>query len=197
MDLKQKLAGYRVILASQSPRRQELLAGLDIAFEVQIKDGIDESYPQELKKHEIVKYLAQHKAKAYLPDLKDNELLITADTIVWVEDEVLGKPTDRQDAARMLKLLSGKEHFVLTGVSICTTDRERTFYDVSKVHFRDLTESEINYYIENYKPFDKAGAYGIQEWIGYIGIDWIEGSYFNIMGLPVQHLYDELEIMFS
>jgi septum formation protein len=184
------LKNYHIILASQSPRRQELLEGLNIPFEIRVID-IDESYPSELVGVDIPMYLAEKKAEAYTLD-KDT-LLITADTIVWHEGRVFNKPTDKADAIAMLKSLSGKTHQVITGVSISTLNRRKTFHVISEVRFARLTPQEIEYYVLNYKPYDKAGAYGVQEWIGYIGVEYIEGSYYNVMGLPIQRLYTELK----
>lgn len=184
---------YRVILASNSPRRKELLAGLGIDFTVRTLQGIDESYPEDLKGEDIPKYISGQKAKAYKESMADDELIITADTIVYVDGEVLGKPTDVTDAQRMFHLMSGRKHEVITGVSIVTKEKTVQFATTTNVTFDTLTDEEIDYYIEMYKPFDKAGAYGIQEWIGYIGISGIEGSYFNVVGLPVQRLYKELK----
>ena len=186
------LDNYTIILASQSPRRQELLHGLNIPFEVQEVD-VEESYPSQLVGVDIPMYLAEKKANAYSPQMKDNTLLITADTIVWHEGCVFGKPTDKEDATRMLKSLSGKTHQVITGVCISTLSKRRTFHVISEVRFARLTPEEIEYYLQNFQPYDKAGAYGVQEWIGYIGVEYIEGSYFNVMGLPVQRLYTELK----
>lgn len=184
---------YRVVLASNSPRRKELLAGLGIDFTVRTLQGIDESYPEDLKGEEIPKYISGQKAKAYKESMADDELIITADTIVYVDGEVLGKPIDVADAQRMFHLMSGRKHEVITGVSIVTKEKTVQFATTTNVTFDALTDDEIDYYIEMYKPFDKAGAYGIQEWIGYIGISGIEGSYFNVVGLPVQRLYKELK----
>ncbi len=182
-----------IILASNSPRRKELLSGLGLSFEVRTMQDIDESYPANLIGEDIPKHIALKKANAYLPTLADDELLITADTIVYASSQVLGKPVDAEDAHRMLRLLAGQTHEVITGVSISTKDKQRVFATTSRVTFADLTDEEIDYYIEHYKPFDKAGAYGIQEWIGYVGVTRLEGSYFNVMGLPVQRLYEELK----
>jgi len=172
------LDNYTIILASQSPRRQELLHGLNIPFEVQEVD-VEESYPSQLVGVDIPMYLAEKKANAFIPQMKDNTLLITADTIVWHEGCVFGKPTDKEDATRMLKSLSGKTHQVITGVCISTLSKRRTFHVISEVRFARLTPEEIEYYLQNFQPYDKAGAYGVQEWIGYIGVEYIEGSYFN------------------
>jgi septum formation protein len=182
---------YKIILASQSPRRKLLLEGMGFKFEV-IHADIEEVFPENLKITEVPVYLAQKKAESLTNLLKDNVLLITADTIVSVDNLILGKPKDADEARHILQLISGRSHNVITGVCIKTLNKERTFYAESKVYFRTLTDEEISYYIWNYKPFDKAGAYGIQEWIGYIGIERIEGSYFNVMGLPTQMLYNEI-----
>lgn len=184
---------YKIILASNSPRRSELLRGLGIDFEVKTIKGIDESYPDHLKGEDIPKFISLSKALAYKSSMKSDEMIITADTIVYVNGIVLGKPTDSIDAYNMLKELSGKCHEVITGVTILTSSQTISFSTTSKVCFSELNDEEINYYIEKYKPYDKAGAYGIQEWIGYIGVSKIEGSYFNVMGLPVQRLYTELK----
>ncbi len=186
------LKKYNVVLASNSPRRKELLSGLDIDFKVRTLQGVDESYPSGLDAEEIPLYIARAKAKAYREGMGEKDLIITADTIVWIDGEVLGKPHDAEDATRMLRLLSGHTHQVITGVSITTREQQHCFSVVSHVTFAPLTHAEIAYYIEHYRPFDKAGAYGIQEWIGYIGVTRLEGSYFNVMGLPVQRLYQEL-----
>ncbi|MCR4613351.1 MAG: Maf-like protein [Bacteroidaceae bacterium] len=189
----QRLDGKHVVLASNSPRRKELLAGLGIDFKVRTLKGIDESWPDGLQGEDIPKYISHTKAEAYLPTLADDELLITADTIVYLDHQVLGKPKDVADAKAMLRMLAGRTHEVITGVTIATRQKQTTFAVTSLVTFADLTDEEIRHYVENYKPFDKAGAYGIQEWIGYIGVTRLEGSYFNVMGLPVQRLYTELQ----
>ncbi|MBR3443983.1 MAG: septum formation protein Maf [Bacteroidaceae bacterium] len=189
----QHLVGNRkIILASNSPRRRELLAGLGLDFEVRTLQGIDESWPSDLQGEDIPKHISAKKAAAYLPTLADEELLITADTIVYLDHQVLGKPKDADEARAMLKRLNGRTHEVITGVTIATQAKQTTFAVTSLVTFADLTDEEIDHYVEHYKPFDKAGAYGIQEWIGYIGVTRLEGSYFNVMGLPVQRLYTEL-----
>lgn len=182
-----------IILASNSPRRKELLAGLGLKFEVKTIPGIDESFPDTLRGEDIPMFISGKKASAYLNIIADDDLLITADTIVYVDGEVLGKPKDAADASRMLHLLSGRTHQVITGVSIVTKQKQSRFAVTTNVTFDTLTDEQISYYIENYKPFDKAGAYGIQEWIGYTGVTHLEGSYFNVMGLPVQRLYKELK----
>ena len=186
------LENYRVILASNSPRRKELLGGLGIPFEVHTLQGIDESYPDILKGEEIPMYISGKKAEAYRQNMADNELIITADTIVYDNGIVLGKPKGREEAIRMLHELSGHTHEVITGVSIVTRKKTVQFASTSKVFFAPLTDEEIIYYVDHYQPFDKAGAYGIQEWIGYVAVTRIEGSYFNVMGLPIQRLYTEL-----
>ena len=183
---------YRIILASNSPRRRELLGGLGLDFTVKVIDGIDESWPHDLKGEDIPLYISRQKAAPYKPQIAPDELVITADTIVYVDGQVLGKPHDKADAVRMLKLISGRWHEVITGVTLMTQDRERSFAVTTRVKFANLTESEINSYVESGLPMDKAGAYGIQEWIGYVGVEAIEGSYFNVVGLPVQRLYREL-----
>ena len=185
---------YKIILASNSPRRRELLGGLGIPFTTRVLDGIDESWPQELKGEEISLYISREKASAYRKTIASDELVITADTIVYVDGEVLGKPVDEADAKRMLRMISGRWHEVITGVTLMTAEREHSFAVTTRVRFCDLTDAEIEYYIKNYAPMDKAGAYGIQEWIGYVGVERIEGSYFNVVGLPVQRLYRELII---
>jgi septum formation protein len=187
------LTDYHIVLASNSPRRKELLAGLDIDFEVRLKKGIDEKYPQSLPVMEVAEYISGVKADAYLPTLRENELLITADTVVIVDNEIFGKPVDKEDANRMLKTLSGRTHSVVTGVCMQTKQRRNSFSVRSDVTFAQLTDEEINYYVNTYQPFDKAGAYGIQEWIGLVGVTCIKGSYFNVMGLPVQRICAELK----
>lgn len=184
---------YNIILASNSPRRKELLSGLDLHYKVKTLPDVDESYPENLKGKEIPIYIAKEKADAYLSYIKDDTLLITADTIVLLDGQVYGKPVDLEDAKRMLHKLSGKTHQVITGVCITTKQKQHTFGVTSEVRFAKLEDSEIDYYVDKYKPTDKAGAYGIQEWIGYVAVEYISGSYFNIMGLPVQRLYQELK----
>lgn len=187
------LKKYRIILASNSPRRKELLGGLGIDYEVKVLPGIDESYPDSLKGEEIPVYIASEKAAAYRAVMQEDDLIITADTIVYLDGEVLGKPRDAADAARMLHLLSGKTHQVITGVCITTQAFQKSFAAVTEVTFDTLSEEEIDYYVSKYAPMDKAGSYGIQEWIGFIGVTGMKGSYFNVMGLPVQRLYRELK----
>jgi septum formation protein len=188
---------YRIVLASNSPRRNELLGGLGIPFEVKVLPNISESYPDTLPADEIAEYIAREKGDVYKSRIDEDILVITADTVVICDDEVLGKPTDAADARRMLHLLSGRTHHVVTGVCLTTAFRQRSFSVRTEVTFKQLSDEEISYYVENYKPFDKAGAYGIQEWIGYIGVTGINGSYFNVMGLPVQRIYEELKQNFS
>ena len=185
------LKDYQLILASQSPRRQEMLKELGVNFEIRIKE-VEEVYPDGLSAIEIPVYLAELKASAFQNDIKEKDLVITADTIVCIDDWILGKPKDRADAVKMLKALSGRSHKVVSGVCLTGSKKKVSFSTTTDVHFKVLTDDEINYYIDNYKPFDKAGAYGIQEWIGFVGIDGIEGSYFNVVGLPIQRLYQEL-----
>lgn len=188
------LNNYRIILASGSPRRQQLLNELGVKFEVITKE-YPETYPDNLKGAEIAIYLARAKAKLFREDINENEIVITADTIVWCNNMVLGKPAGKKEAREMIKILSGNTHEVITGVTLLTSLKERTFYDITKVTFERLTEEEISYYIENFQPFDKAGAYGIQEWIGLAACSSIEGSYFNVVGLPVHKLYRELQYL--
>jgi len=190
--LHENLKHYKIILASKSPRRQFLLKELGIDFKIDISQSIDEDFPHNLKAEEIALFLAEEKAKAFEGKLADNEVVITADTIVWINNHVLNKPQSHNEAISMLKKLSGNMHQVLTGVCLFSNFKKKTFFANTNVFFKVLTDSEIEFYLQNFKPFDKAGSYGIQEWIGYIGIERIEGSYFNVMGLPVQKLYAEL-----
>ena len=189
--LKEKLVNYTIILASGSPRRQQFFKDLGLDFEIRLK-SIDEVYPNHLKGVEITDYLANLKSIPFDKELSANDLLITSDTIVWLNNKALGKPKDYEEAFSILRNLSGKTHEVITSVSIKNPNFQKIINDTTTVYFRDLTDEEIDYYITTYKPYDKAGAYGIQEWIGKIGIDKIEGSYFNVMGLPVHKLYKEL-----
>lgn len=191
----ENLKKYHIVLASNSPRRKELLSGLGIDYEVRTLAGVDESYPDTLAGGEIPEYIACKKADAYRKSMKPEELLITADTIVWQESRVLGKPRDKQDAIEMLRMLSGKKHQVFTGVCLTTLNWKKTFVVSSDVTFDTLSDEEIEFYVEHYQPMDKAGAYGIQEWIGYIGVQSINGSFYNVMGLPVQKLYKELKLL--
>ncbi|MDR0697661.1 MAG: Maf-like protein [Tannerella sp.] len=184
---------YKIILASNSPRRKELLKGLDIDFEVRIISDIDETFPSDIPPNEIPVFLARKKADVYCATMKPDELIITADTVVVLDNDILEKPADREDAIRMLQRLSGQKHQVITAVALTTTAKRTEFSVISTVDFAELTDEEIEYYVERYKPFDKAGAYGIQEWIGYVGVRSIEGSFYNIMGLPIQRLYQELK----
>lgn len=192
MIINEILKDYKVILASQSPRRQYLLKELGIEFEIIANSEADEVYPQGLTKEEIPVYLAEMKAKFVMPVVPDKTLLITADTIVWLNNKVINKPSGFDDAMKMLEELSGEVHEVLTGVCLTTQNKRYSFYTSTLVYFAALSKEEIRFYVEQYRPYDKAGAYGIQEWIGYIGIERIEGSYFNVMGLPVQELYREI-----
>lgn len=187
------LEKYRIVLGSNSSRRKELLAGLDLQFEVETIPGIDESYPDTLTSEAIPLYIARKKAEAYLDKMSDNELLITADTIVATYDRILGKPANREEAIEMLRYLSDHVHEVITGVCLTTKDKTVSFSVASAVCFGRLEEEDIIYYVDKYRPFDKAGSYGIQEWIGYIGVEAINGSFYNVMGLPVQRLYQELK----
>ena len=186
------LKKYKVILASNSPRRKELLAGLGVDYEVRTLPDVDESYPETLQGADIPLYIAKEKADAYVAMMQPGELMITADTIVWLDGKVLGKPQDKEDALQMLRTMSGRTHEVFTGVCITTTDWQRSFTAQTEARFATLSEEEIAYYVDNFQPMDKAGAYGVQEWIGFIGVENISGSYYNIMGLPVQKLYREL-----
>ena len=186
---------YHIILSSNSPRRKELLAGLDLDFDIHVIPGIDESYPEDMPVMEIAEYISTKKAEAYKNIIEPNNLIITADTVVILGDEGLGKPKNLDDAKRILHELSGKVHHVVTGVCLTSLVKQKHFSVVTDVAFKLLSDSEINYYVEHYKPLDKAGAYGIQEWIGYIGVTSIKGSYFNVMGLPVQRIYKELRIL--
>ena len=181
-----------LILASNSPRRKELLAGLGLDFDVRVIKDIDETYPPELPVEQIPVYISGQKAQAYQQYIKDDELVITADTVVIVGKEVLGKPHDHEEACEMLRMISGRAHQVITGVCLTSRTIHRTLSVSTDVTFKSLSEQEIAYYVDKYKPYDKAGAYGIQEWIGYIGVTALQGSYFNVMGLPVQRIWQEL-----
>lgn len=189
----ENLKDYHIILASNSPRRRELLGGLGIDYEVRVLSGIDESYPETLPVADIAEFIAAKKADAYREKMADGELLITADTVVICGDEVMGKPIDEADACRMLRKLSGRVHHVTTGVCLTTLLQQRRFSVTTEVTFKTLSDEEISFYVNRYRPFDKAGAYGIQEWIGYIGCTGLNGSYYNVMGLPVQRIYQELQ----
>ena len=182
---------YNIILASKSPRRQQLLHSIGIDFEVKTKE-VEEVFPAGMSSEEVPVYLAKLKAVAFKNDLKENDLLITADTVVCLSNEILGKPADYNEAFAMIRMLSGKEHEVITGVCLTSKLKSKTFFSSTHVQFKTLSSEEIDYYIQNFKPYDKAGAYGIQEWIGSIGITHIEGSFYNVMGLPVQKLYEEI-----
>lgn len=183
----------KIILASKSPRRRELLAGLDLDFEVKVIPGIAENYPDSLPSECIPQYIAAEKAEAYKGSIAPDEVLITADTVVILNDEIMGKPKDDGQAREMLHKLSGKTHQVTTGVCLTTVSSQKQFHVTSHVTFKLLSDNEIDYYVSHYHPLDKAGAYGIQEWIGYVGVTRLEGSFFNVMGLPVQRIWEELK----
>ncbi len=188
---RKDIALKKLILASNSPRRHELLKGLDLDFEVRVKRGVGESYPANIPVEMVAEFISKEKAAAY--DIADDEILLTADTVVILDDEIMGKPKDAETARNMLRRLSGHTHHVVTGVTIKASETSETFSDVTAVTFRQLTDEEIGYYVDRYKPFDKAGAYGVQEWIGYIGVTRIDGSFYNVMGLPVERVYEELK----
>lgn len=185
---------FKIILASNSPRRKELLSGLDVDFEVRVLTGIDESYPASLPTMQIAEYISKKKAAAYRETMAVDELVITADTVVILGDEVMGKPKDDAEACRMLRELSGQTHQVITGVTLTTMERQISFSVKTDVTFKELTNEEIHYYVEKYHPMDKAGAYGIQEWIGHIGVTGLSGSFYNVMGLPIQRIYEALKM---
>ena len=189
--LDKKLSQYNIILASKSPRRQELLKSLNLDFEIKTKE-VEEIFPPALYREEIPVFLANLKAKAFENEIGKNDLIITSDTIVWSENKQLGKPKDVNEAREMLQSLAGKQHQVITAVTLFSVEKTKTFYDITKVFFKELSLEEIDFYIDNYQPFDKAGSYGIQEWIGFAGIEKIEGDYFNVVGLPMHKLYLEL-----
>lgn len=184
---------YKIVLASNSPRRRELLSGLNLEYTVRVLPDIDESYPDTLKGEEIPMYISREKAEAYRNSMAEDELIITADTVVCINEKVLGKPQTLEEAKEMLRELSGKTHQVITGVCLMTRSLQRTFSATTQVTFDVLTEDEIEFYVEKFRPLDKAGAYGVQERIGFVGVSRLEGSYFNVMGLPVQRLYQELK----
>lgn len=192
MILKDKLNGKKIVLGSKSPRRQQLINQLDIPFEVRVTNDDDETHPEGLLYTEVPKYLAKKKADRLLNSLKDNEILITSDTIVWCKNRIVGKPESREDAIEILGQLSNDRHEVVTGICLAGLGKTRVFHVSTAIFFRKLTQSEIEYYVDNYRPYDKAGAYGIQEWIGCVGVERIEGSFYNVMGLPLQTLYAEL-----
>jgi septum formation protein len=189
--LKAILKNYKIILASGSPRRQQFFKDLDLDFEIRLKD-IEEIYPDTLKAEEITNFLAELKANAFEGELNENEILVTSDTIVWHKNNALGKPKDYEDAFQILKSLSDDTHEVITSVCFKTVEKTTIFHEVTKVTFNTLSDDSIHYYLENYKPFDKAGAYGIQEWIGFVGVSKIEGSYANVMGMPTDKVYEYL-----
>ena len=193
MLLHDKLKNYRLILASQSPRRRQLLSDAGLEFTLADRFECDETFPQDMPAEDVAEYLSRLKSEAYPESLAEGDILLTADTVVIADNRVLGKPSDRAEAIEMISLLSGCDHEVITGCTLRTATRQRSFSVRSKVHFRALDREEIEYYVDCYRPFDKAGAYGIQEWIGYVGIEGIEGSFYNVMGLPVQRLYSILK----
>lgn len=184
---------YKIILASGSPRRRELLEGLGLSFTVKCIDGIDESYPESLPAEETALFIAKKKSEAYKGLTDSGHLIITADTVVVCNDMVMGKPSNKNEAQKMLNMLSGKTHQVITGVTLATKEKTVSFSVSTDVRFTTLDKKEIEYYVDKYRPLDKAGAYGIQEWIGYVGVEYISGSYYNVMGLPIQRLYQELK----
>jgi septum formation protein len=188
-----KLTEYKVVLASNSPRRRELMKGIDLDFEVHTLPNIDESYPNELNHDEVAEYIAKEKAEAYVNMLKDDEMLITADTVVLLDDYILGKPKDRDEAQGMLRKLSGRTHKVVTGVCLTTKNKQVSFSDTALVTFSTIDDEEIEYYLDNYHYSDKAGSYGVQDWIGYVAVERIEGSYFNVMGLPIHKVYQAIK----
>ena len=189
----ENLNKYKIILASNSPRRKELLSGLGVDYEVKTLPDVDESYPDGLSGEEIAKHIARGKTEAYRSLIQADELVITADTIVWLDGTVMGKPKDEEEAKDMLMRLSGKTHQVITGVCLTTATTQKTFATVTDVTFATLTDEEVDYYVTRYQPMDKAGSYGVQEWIGFVGVENLSGSYFNVMGLPIQRLYTELK----
>lgn len=189
----ENLNKYKIILASNSPRRKELLSGLGVDYEVKTLPDVDESYPDGLSGEEIAKHIARGKAEAYRLLIQADELVITADTIVWLDGTVMGKPKDEEEAKDMLMRLSGKTHQVITGVCLTTASMQKTFATVTDVTFAILTDEEVDYYVTRFQPMDKAGSYGVQEWIGFVGVENLSGSYFNVMGLPIQRLYTELK----
>ena len=191
------ITDYHIVLASNSPRRKELLAGLGIDFEVRVLEGIDETYPASLPTADIAEYISKKKAAAYLATMADDELLVTADTVVILGNHVMGKPKDADDACHMLRELSGRTHQVITGVTLTTRQQQVSFSVKTDVTFKTLDDAEIAYYVQHYHPMDKAGAYGIQEWIGYVGVTGLNGSYYNVMGLPVQRIYEALKTFVS
>lgn len=193
MLLHEKLADYRLLLASQSPRRRELMSGCGLPYELAPKFDCEERYPASLEAEEVPRYLSRLKSEAYPLPLAEREILLTADTVVLLDGEVLGKPHGREEAVGMLRRLSARRHTVVTGVTFRTRERMHSFTAHTSVWFRRLTQEEIDYYVDTCRPFDKAGAYGIQEWIGYVAIERIEGSFYNVMGLPIQKLYVELD----
>lgn len=192
MNFYQKIEKFKITLGSQSPRRRELLSGLDIDFTIEPNKDESESFTDDMVQEEVPEFLARHKSDTFHRELIDNEILITADTLVFCNGEIIGKPSDRNDAYNIIKRLSGNTHRVITGVALRSKSCYRSFSAITDVTFNELSDEEIYYYIDKYQPYDKAGAYGVQEWIGYVGINSINGSFYNVMGLPVQRLYTEL-----
>lgn len=192
MLLHEKLKNFRLILASQSPRRQQLLADAGIKYELAPRFECDEIFPEDLPAQQVAGYLSRLKSEAYPSPLAEGDILLTADTVVVVDNDILGKPASREEAIAMIERMSARQHEVITGVTLRSRNAIKSFSVQSNVVFRVLTAEEIEYYVDNYRPMDKAGAYGIQEWIGYVGIERIEGSFYNVMGLPVQKVYMEL-----
>lgn len=192
MNFYQEIEKFKITLGSQSPRRRELLSGLDIDFTIEPNKDESESFTDDMVQEEVPEFLARHKSDTFHRELLDNEILITADTLVFCNGEIIGKPSDRNDAYNIIKRLSGNTHRVITGVALRSKGCYRSFSAVTDVTFNELSDEEIYYYIDKYQPYDKAGAYGVQEWIGYVGINSINGSFYNVMGLPVQRLYTEL-----
>ena len=192
MNFYQKIEKFKITLGSQSPRRRELLSGLDIDFTIEPNKDESESFTDDMVQEEVPEFLARHKSDTFHRELLDNEILITADTLVFCNGEIIGKPSDRNDAYNIIKRLSGNTHRVITGVALRSNGCYRSFSAITDVTFNELSDEEIYYYIDKYQPYDKAGAYGVQEWIGYVGINSINGSFYNVMGLPVQRLYTEL-----
>lgn len=188
-----KITEYNIVLGSNSPRRRELLSGIDIDYQLRVPDEVDESYPSDMPFEDVPVFLAQRKASAGMDSLNEGELLLTADTIVVLEGSVLGKPANMEEVHNMLTCLSGKKHQVITGVCLTSIDNQVSFADITEVTFAELTSEEIAYYGSKYNPIDKAGAYGVQEWIGYIGVDHLNGSYFNVMGLPIHRVYQAIK----
>ncbi len=187
------ITDYKIVLVSNSPRRRELLSGLDIDYDVRVIDDLDETYPDDLELEDVAEFLAIKKASAYSDSQASDELIVSADTIVLKDNKIYGKPKNREEAIDMLSSLSGGSHFVITGVCLLSTNKQVSFSSVTSVTFGDLQNEEITYYVDKYGPYDKAGAYGIQEWIGFVGVKSIQGSYYNVMGLPINRLFEEIK----